>query len=83
MPQEYQDIIMEVFGRITAEASAEKRALDEKAMKDMEDYGIKVYVPRQEEIDAAAAHMREVSWPKLEEVFGKELMDQLRATFKK
>lgn len=44
-----------------------------------DDYGVEVVEFTQEEIDAYAAFVREKSWPKLEELLTKELMDGMRA----
>lgn len=48
-----------------------------------DDYGVEVVEFTQEEIDAYAAFVREKSWPKMEELLGKELMDGMRAEVEK
>lgn len=44
-----------------------------------DDYGVKVIEFTPEQIDAYATFVRETSWPKLEDLLGKELMDGMRA----
>ena len=48
-----------------------------------DDYGVKVVEFTPEQIDAYATFVRETSWPKLEELLGKELMDGMRAEVEK
>lgn len=44
-----------------------------------DDYGVEVVEFTPEQVDAYATFVREKSWPKLEELLGKELMDGMRA----
>jgi TRAP-type C4-dicarboxylate transport system substrate-binding protein len=44
-----------------------------------DDYGVNVVEFTPEQVDAYATFVRETSWPKLEELLGKELMDGMRA----
>ncbi|HML36741.1 MAG TPA: TRAP transporter substrate-binding protein DctP [Bacillota bacterium] len=48
-----------------------------------DDYGVKVVEFTPEQVDAYADYVREKSWPKLEELLGKELMDGMRAEVEK
>lgn len=48
-----------------------------------DDYSVKVYEFTPEEIDAYAEFVREKSWPKMEELLTKELMDGMRAEVEK
>lgn len=48
-----------------------------------DDYGVEVVEFSPEQIDAYAAFVREKTWPKLEELLGKELMDGMRAEVEK
>jgi TRAP-type C4-dicarboxylate transport system substrate-binding protein len=48
-----------------------------------DDYDVEVVEFTQEQIDAYAAFVREKSWPKMEELLGKELMDGMRAEVEK
>ena len=45
----------------------------------VDDYGVKVVEFTPEQIDAYASFVREKSWPKLEDLLGKELIDGMRA----
>lgn len=49
----------------------------------VDDYGVKVVEFTPEQVDAYATFVRETSWPKLEELLGKELMDGMRAEVEK
>jgi hypothetical protein len=44
-----------------------------------DDYGVEVIMFTDEDVAAHAKFIRETSWPKLEELLTKELMDGLRA----
>ncbi|MDD3169297.1 MAG: TRAP transporter substrate-binding protein DctP, partial [Eubacteriales bacterium] len=48
-----------------------------------DDYGVSVYEFTPEEIDTFANFVREKSWPKMEELLTKELMDGMRAEVEK
>lgn len=48
-----------------------------------DDYGVEVVEFTPEEIDAYATFVREKSWPKMEELLGKELIDGMRAEVEK
>jgi len=48
-----------------------------------DDYGVKVIEFTPKQIDAYATFVRETSWPKLEDLLGKDLMDGMRAEVKK
>ena len=43
-------------------------------------HGPEGYIPTDEEMEAMANHIREVSWPKYEALFGKETMDALKTS---
>lgn len=47
------------------------------------DYGVEVVEFTPEQIDAYAAFVREKSWPKMEELLGKELIDGMKAEVEK
>lgn len=48
-----------------------------------DDYGVKVVEFTPEEVDTYANYVREKSWPKMEELLGKELMDGMKAEVEK
>lgn len=48
-----------------------------------DDYGVEVVEFTPEQVDAYAEFVRENTWPKLEELLGKELMDGMRAEVEK
>ena len=48
-----------------------------------DDYGVEVVEFTAEQVDAYADFVRETTWPKLEELLTKELMDGMRAEVEK
>ena len=48
-----------------------------------DDYGVKVVEFTPEQVDAYATFVRDNSWPKMEELLGKDLMDGMRAEVEK
>jgi len=47
-------------------------------MKLMADYGIEILEFTPEERDALAEHIRNTTWPKLEDKFGKDVLDKVK-----
>jgi TRAP-type C4-dicarboxylate transport system substrate-binding protein len=54
------------------------QAIDEENMKLMTDYGIEILEFTPEEREALAEHIRNTTWPKLEEKFGKDVLDKVK-----
>jgi len=54
------------------------QAIDKENMKLMTDYGIEVLEFTPEEREALAEHIRNTTWPKLEEKFGKDVLDKVK-----
>jgi len=54
------------------------QAIDEENMKLMADYGIEILEFTPEERDALAEHIRNTTWPKLEDKFGKDVLDKVK-----
>ena len=77
MPAEFQKIIADVFEKKALEAIDAQAEKDLHFLKAMEDYGITVVIPTQDQRDKMAAYMRANGWPKLYDLFGKELLDKL------
>jgi TRAP-type C4-dicarboxylate transport system substrate-binding protein len=54
------------------------QAIDEENMKLMTDYGIEILEFTSEEREALAEHIRNTTWPKLEDKFGKDVLDKVK-----
>ena len=54
------------------------QAIDKENMKLMTDYGIEVLEFTPEEREALAEHIRNTTWPKLEDKFGKDVLDKVK-----
>lgn len=54
------------------------QAIDEENMKLMVDYGIEILEFTPEEREALADHIRNTTWPKLEDKFGKDILDKVK-----
>ncbi len=82
-PEDAQ-IVVEVFQEQSLKSFdlAQENEQDYK-QKLTDDYGVKVVEFTPEEIDAYANFVRENSWPKMEDLLGKELMDGMRAEVEK
>jgi TRAP-type C4-dicarboxylate transport system substrate-binding protein len=82
-PEDAQTLI-EVFqgqSRKSFDLAQENEENYKKKLAD--DYGVQVVEFTQEQIDTYADFVRENSWPKMEELLGKELMDGMRAEVEK
>ncbi len=72
---EHQKAIQEACQRQAAksiEEAASKETTYQQKMAD--EYGVKIVVPDQAELDALAAHVRQNIWPKFEKAYGQELI---------
>ena len=54
-----------------------EEADEEYRQKRVKEYGWEIVMLTQEQLDAVAAHVRKVVWPKMEEIVGKDLMDRI------
>ena len=54
------------------------QSIDKENMKLMTDYGIEVLEFTPEEREALAEHIRNTTWPKLEDKFGKDVLDKVK-----
>jgi len=81
MPNDWQQIIRDTFIDISTRIADERNLQEEKAMVDMEDYGIKVIKPTDEEIAALKNRIRANIWPKTEDVVGEEIYNDLNQAY--
>lgn len=79
---EDQQIFLDAFGKQSMESFELAEAEDDHWMDRLEnDLGVTVTKLSDEDVQMLADFIREVTWPKLEEVYTKELMDGLKAQF--
>ena len=69
LPAEYQDIVVKAFN------DAQVRVKEAQALVDMEDYGITVIVPTDEELTALRDRVRAEVWPKMIDSVGQDVID--------
>lgn len=81
MPEEYQTVIRDAFYNGSIEEAAIVEEESQKAMDNMEEYGITVIQPTDEELDAMIARNRESLWPQMEEIIGTETFEGLCEAF--
>jgi len=81
IPAEYQQVIRDAAADEFEQLLTERPGIDEKALKDLKDYGITVYVPSDKELATFASYVRENVWPELGKMFGSEFYDGLMSEF--
>lgn len=74
-----QTVIADAFGNAALKSFELSEATDKEFMGKLGESGIEVIALTDAERAAIADHIRATTWPKLEEAFGKDLMDQLKA----
>ena len=75
--------IRKIFMEEASICGKEINALSATAMKNMEEYGITVLNPTDEELKPMAEHVRQVVWPMYEKLLGKELFNEYQAAVEK
>jgi TRAP-type C4-dicarboxylate transport system substrate-binding protein len=80
LTDEDKQIVIDCYTEMSAESFnvAEANEADYQKML-VDDYGVDVYIFSEEEVAEQAKFVRETTWPKLEELLTKELMDNFRA----
>lgn len=77
LPQEYQDAIMEISKEVIAEGTAKIAEMDEAALADMEEYGIEVIIPTDEQRAEMNNYFFENVLPGFSQYYGEDFMNQL------
>lgn len=77
LPEEYQEVITNVFKEECIAVANAREELDNKAMEDMAAMGIEIYVPTDEELNNMRDHFKESVWPRYKDVIGDELYNML------
>ena len=83
IPEKYMEKIRKIFMEEASICGKEINALSATAMKNMEEYGITVLNPTDEELKPMAEHVRQVVWPMYEKLLGKELFNEYQAAVEK
>jgi len=78
---EDQKIISEAVDYEVKRSFPDCKADDEKYMKMMADEGIEILEITPEQRKALAEYIRNVTWPKLEKKFGKDVLDKIKESF--
>ena len=78
-----QDIMIAAFDAERDRAFSDAKKSHEKALKDMEKLGVKIYRPTPEQVATLNKVARENSWPAAEKVVGKEIFNEIREYLKK
>jgi TRAP-type C4-dicarboxylate transport system substrate-binding protein len=74
---ELQQIVQETTKKYADTSYALAEAEDKKFMEEMEKAGIKIVVPTDEQLEKIATKIRKNTWPLMEDVIGKEIMDKV------
>lgn len=77
LPEKYQDLLIKAAVDEQAKAFAYYEEYAKKSYKDLEEYGIKVLRPTDEEMMAIANHVRKQVYPQLDEMFGADVMKNI------
>ena len=78
LSEEDQIIIKEACMKKSLQSFEEARNEDAKYMKMMSDAGIKVIVPTDEQLAKISTMARQQVWPVMDDIIGKEIMDEMR-----
>ena len=70
--------VTDIFSKAALESFAHSEAADSEFMQKLTDAGVEVIMLSDAERKAIADHVRATTWPKLEDLFGKDLMDTLK-----
>lgn len=79
LPAEYADIVVQCAIDEQTLAFDEYEAFEKEGYQQLIDYGIAVTYPTDEEMSAMAAAMRDIVWPQLNDLFGVDTMEGIRA----
>jgi len=78
LSEEDQIIIKEACMKQSLQSFDEARNEDEKYMNMMSEAGIKVIVPTDEQLEKISTMARQQVWPVMDDIIGKEIMDEMR-----
>ncbi|MFR0902610.1 MAG: TRAP transporter substrate-binding protein DctP [Anaerovoracaceae bacterium] len=76
LPEDYQTIVSEAFKTAQNTVNSERSEQEVQALVDMEEYGITVIEPTDEELAQLRDRIRQEVWPKMAEEIGEDLLQQ-------
>ena len=82
MPKQYQKLIEDQFLKAARNSVKECETQDKLFLKKLVDYGIKIVDLSDKQRGVIADHIRKVTWPKYGSMYGKDIMDGLKADLK-
>ena len=77
LPEEYQQIIADAFASASMFSFQEAENYEDENKKLLEEYGVEVYVPSDEDFAKAAETVREKVWPSLMTAYGEEAVQEV------
>lgn len=77
MPEEYRTLIQDTFLDMAGRVADERQEQEEQALIDMEDYGITVIKPTEEQLEKLSARIRSEIWGQCKETVGEEIINDL------
>lgn len=79
LPQEYQDIMIQLAEEENQIVIGDVETADAQAIKDLEEYGVEIIAPTDEQLAEMSKIMREEVYPLFADDFGEELMNEINA----
>lgn len=77
VPEEYQQIIVDTFDEMSIRVNNEREEQEAQALVDLQDYGITVISPTEEEQQALCDRIRAEVWPKLAKDLGEDTIKEV------
>lgn len=82
LPQEYQDIVTKVMQEVLDEGITKIGEQESQSLKDLEDYGVEVITPTDEQREYMKTYFIDNVWPQFAQFYGEEFMAQLSEAVK-
>lgn len=77
LPKEYQDVIVEVFDEEAVACTEAAQAEEETVLDELEEYGVEIYIPTEEEMAVMSKKMQDDVWPMYEDLVGADKLQEL------
>ena len=81
MPEEYQAVITDTFLAMAERVADERQEQEEQALKDLDNYGVTVIEPTDEQLEALSTRIRSEVWGQCRDLVGDEIIDDLCETY--
>ena len=76
LPEDYQTIVADAFKTAQNTVNEERSEQEAQALVDMDEHGIKVIKPTEDELTALRDRIRQEVWPKMAEEIGEDLLSE-------